>query len=222
MVDNPKIVVGIVGGIACGKSTVSKYLQKKGAEVICADALSHASLLQHEIFAKIAERWPQAAENCKKPDGSWDTSRLRANVAAIVFRNPKELSFLERLLFPVIKERIEQSIKAVKSGIVVLDAPLLFESNCQSLCQEIWYVHMRRKDRMANFRKRYPDSNQFDVSVDFLAREERQLPIEDKMRKSDVIIENKIGLLLNLYDRLEFLWEKLMDKLMRVYRALTV
>lgn len=140
MTTNP-IVVGIIGGVASGKSEVSKQFVRRGAARIDADELAHWLLNVPEIQSKIIERFgPMILDRSKNVD--------RKKMAALVFGDDelsrKRRSDLELILHPAIRMSTEQRLNALRSQVelpmIVLDAPLLIEANWQALCNEIVFV----------------------------------------------------------------------------------
>src|SRR5439155_10862936 len=96
-------VIGIIGGVASGKSVVADAMRKLGGHVIAADQLGHDALLQPDIQMKIVERWGKAVlDGQGKPD--------RKKIGAIVFADVTQLRALESLVFPFIEERISEEI----------------------------------------------------------------------------------------------------------------
>src|SRR5207302_1443609 len=94
-----KPVVGLIGGIGSGKSLVAETFRRRGAKLISGDQLGHEALRQPGILAEVVRRW---GPGVLEPDGTPSRRRL----AAIVFKDPKELHALEALVFPWIERRI--------------------------------------------------------------------------------------------------------------------
>ena len=117
-----KPVIGLVGGIGAGKSTVARCLAERGGFVIEADALGHEALRQPEILQQLVTLW---GEGIRKPDGSAD----RRAIAKIVFTNPEQRAALEKLAFPFIGKRCVEEIQKAMSNptakFVVLDAAVM-------------------------------------------------------------------------------------------------
>jgi dephospho-CoA kinase len=131
-------VLGIVGGVASGKSLVSEQLQSLGAAVLDADKVGHAVLREPKVEAAVRARWGS---------GVFDESgRInRRAVARIVFAprpdGPPELSFLEQLTHPRITARLKAELEELRARgnvpAVVLDAALLFRGGWDKLCDRV-------------------------------------------------------------------------------------
>jgi len=98
----PKPVLGLIGGIGSGKSSVAAEFAKCGACVIAADQLGHEALRQPSIKEKVLARWGRETET----DGEIDRRKL----GQIVFADPKQRRELEALVHPWIKRRIEEEL----------------------------------------------------------------------------------------------------------------
>ena len=133
--------VGLTGGIASGKSTVTEMLRSLGAIVIDTDAIAR-NLVEPEKLAwsKIREHF---GIDAVRDDGTLD----RVWLGQRVFEDMAEREWLEELLHPLIREQAEKfALSAMISGqrAIVFDVPLLFESGWQSSMDEIWTVFISR------------------------------------------------------------------------------
>jgi dephospho-CoA kinase len=144
------LVIGITGGMASGKSTVAAMFNAPGIRHFNADACVH-DLLQHDrsIAAAIAAAFPRAI-NAKT------TTIDRAALAAIVSKKPKALATLEAILHPAVRKAEQAAIRAAKKAkapAIILDIPLLFETDAHTLCDVTLVVHapkaLRRKRAFA-------------------------------------------------------------------------
>ena len=122
------LILGLVGGIASGKSVVANVLRDMGAMVLDADKAGHFVLREPEVIAELRKRWG---------DGILDPGSQisRRAVAKIVFAqgNEAERKFLEQLTHPRIDALLKQELEAVRTGpqpppVLVIDAALLFEA----------------------------------------------------------------------------------------------
>ena len=125
-------VLGVTGGIASGKSTLTTVLKEKGAFIIDADIISREILKAGEPGY---EKVKKAFENCFLPNGELERSML----AKEVFENKESLKILNEITHPLIIRKIKE-ILCDTSGLRVIDAALLFETGLNSLCDEIWCV----------------------------------------------------------------------------------
>ena len=119
-------IVGLTGGIAAGKSEALAALDRLGAATLSADAVVHDLLGTDAVRDALVERWGGDVA----PGGAVDRER----VAAIVFRSPEELGWLERTLHPLVGERIVAWRDGLDPAtpLAVIEVPLLFETNMES------------------------------------------------------------------------------------------
>ena len=178
------LTLGLVGGIASGKSVVANCFRDLGAVVLDADRAGHAVLREPDVIAALKARW---GERILDPSGQVS----RREVAKIVFarEDGSERKFLEQLTHPRIQMRLQQELLKVQAAnppprVVVLDAALLFEAGWESLCDKVLFVDAPRDVRLERAVSRGWSAEQF------AAREAAQLPVEDKRRRSDLLIRN--------------------------------
>ena len=177
-------IIGLIGGVASGKSAVGAALAQRGAVVFNADEFGHAVLKEPEIRDVLVQHWGPGVLG---KDGEIS----RPAVAKIVFaRTPKgveEREYLEQLVHPGIRRRIEAAIQALPTtGIsaVVIDAALLLEAGWAAVCTAIVFVDAPREQRLARARTRGWSDEEFS------RREAAQLPIEKKRRRASYLLEN--------------------------------
>ena len=177
-------IVGIVGGIASGKTFVAKQLAARGAVVIDADQLGHAVLEEPDVQRAISGRWGREVTD---ENGLID----RAKIAKIVFadtpRGAEELRYLEGLTHPRIKQRVLDELKRLKAQgvqVVVLDAPVLLEAGWDKLCERIVYVEAPRDVRLGRALARGW------TKEDFERREKVQDSLNTKRQAADLVIDN--------------------------------
>lgn len=174
------LVIGLVGGIGSGKSTVADAFADLGARVIDADVIAHACLSLPTVRRALRERYGDAVF---ADDGAVD----RAKLARVVFRSATRLRQLESLLHPPVLDRITRTLDSRRnaSSVVVIDAPLLLECHLESLCDVIVYVKTPARIRRARLRK----SRGWSID-DIRRRESFQLPLQKKAGKADYSIDN--------------------------------
>jgi dephospho-CoA kinase len=178
-------MIGLVGGVASGKSAVANLLENLGAGLLDADRSGHAVLAEDgEVRDALRRRWGDAIF---LPDGTVD----RAAIARVVFAGGAqangERQFLEQILHPRIRQRIEtQRRQFALAGrpAVVLDAPLLLEAGWGPMCDVILMVDASREVRLARAQHRGWTEDHFNQ------REAAQWPVEEKRRSADVVIKN--------------------------------
>ena len=192
-------VIGIVGGVASGKSLVAEQLRRLGAVILDADRAGHEVLQEKSVRRALRQRW---GDDVFDDRGGVD----RAAVAQIVFgpspTGPQERAFLEQITHPRIGGRLREQVAAAQRAgapVVVLDAPLLFEADWHHLCDQILFVESPREVRLQRARERGWTDDQF------CAREAAQVSVEEKRRRSDRVIDNG-GSLSEVAERVRRWW----------------
>jgi dephospho-CoA kinase len=178
------LTLGLVGGIASGKSVVADCFRDLGALVLDADQAGHEVLREPDIVAALRQRW---GDRVVDPAGQIS----RRAVAQIVFAsgNEAEKRFLEELTHPRIQMRLQQEMaKALAQTppprVAVLDAALLFEAGWDKLCDKIVYIDAPRDARLERAVRRGWSAEQL------AAREAAQMPLEEKASRSHILIRN--------------------------------
>lgn len=177
-----KRVVGLVGGIGSGKSLVARLLAEHGGAVIDADRLGHEALAQPAIRDQVVQRWGTAV---LAEGGAVDRRKL----AAIVFADPGERQVLERLVFPWIERRMREEIARAdfdpQTWLVVLDAAILLETGWSQVCDFVVFVNAPRDQRLQRVA-----AQRGWTAKEVAAREQAQLPVEEKAARADLVVEN--------------------------------
>ena len=118
------IRVGCTGGIGSGKSTVCAYLAERGARVIDVDAIARG------LSSRSGAAYPEIVETFGVQILGADLAIDRTRLAAIVFRDRRELARLESIIHPLVETEIRRQLVAIdKDAVVVLDHPLLVETD---------------------------------------------------------------------------------------------
>lgn len=168
-------VIGLTGGIACGKSNLSAALRDAGAQVIDADALSRAST------APGGPALP--AIRAAFGDGVFDGDRLnRRALGQRVFSDASARETLNRIIHPLVLSQMRRKIDS-RDGIVFLDVPLLYECGIDRWCNEVWCAYVPMAEQLRRLRAR--DG----LTVrEARARVRAQMPPLEKARRADQII----------------------------------
>ncbi len=177
------VVVGVTGGIGCGQTTVSRLFESFGAKVIQADLVAH----------EVLRRDRNVKRELRKAFGDsifFGNGRLnRQALAAIAFQDESKTQRLNRIVHPrMVAEIIEQIEKARESGryqVIVVDAALIYELNLEHMFDAVVVVGARMGKRIQRIKKRDGIS-----SREISDRIQKQIPIEDKMKWGDFVIEN--------------------------------
>lgn len=177
--------VGLTGGIACGKSTVSRMFAARGAHIVDADVIAREVVLPGQpALASIALRF---GSQVLQEDGTLHRKRL----GEIVFADARARSDLEAILHPVIRAEMRRQMDAWNDtdpgSLVVVDIPLLYESGLDKLFafEHIIVVYVPRHVQLERLMERDGLSQQ-----EAEKRLASQMPIEDKKRLTDTVIDN--------------------------------
>ncbi|MBO4563751.1 MAG: dephospho-CoA kinase [Clostridia bacterium] len=175
-------MIGLTGGIASGKSTVTEMLASKGAFIADADAVSREVMELPEVLCAVREAF---GADVFREDGSLD----RRALAARAFKDECSAALLNSITHPAIINRLrELAAEAEASGeypLVFVDAPLLIESGFHTLCDRVWLVTAKDETRIARIMLR--DGLTYDEAALRIAR---QMPEEEKRRYATTVIEN--------------------------------
>ena len=197
-------VIGILGGVASGKSLVADQLARLGAGLLDADRAAHEVLRIPEIEAAARRRWGEAVFG---PDGRIDRSRLAEVVFADPPDGPRERRYLEALTHPEIGRLLAGEVERLETSgtrAAVLDAPLLVEAGWDKLCERLVFVEAPRELRLERARRRGWSE------ADFAAREGVQESLDAKRARADVVIDNS-GSVEQTGAQLEQFWHSLTD-----------
>jgi dephospho-CoA kinase len=192
------LFVGLTGGIGTGKSTAARMLVERGAVVIDADLLAREAVAPGtDGFRAVVEAFGQEVVNA---DGTLDRKRL----AQIVFEDPERRRALEAIVHPEVRRRIAQTVadNAGTPSVVVLDSPLLIETDGHRDVQVIVVTTTTPQTAIARLVARGMDE------ADARARLAVQMPLEEKARKADVVLDNE-GSLEDLAAQVDALWKDL-------------
>ncbi len=197
-------IVGIVGGVACGKSAVAQQFGRLGAHVIDGDKLGHEVLRLPEVVAAARKRWGPEAVDAK---GNASRSCIAARVFPDTENGRAELEFWEGVTHPRIAKLMQQRLDELPvETIVVLDAAVMFKAGWDKQCDHVVYVDVPREERLRRaVDQRGWSEEQFDQ------REAAQLPTEEKRRRATAVIDNS-GSLDKTYVRVVRFWESRLAK----------
>ncbi len=167
------LIVGLTGHFGAGKSTVTSFFEKLGARVIDADHLAHEVFQKKSpVYRRIRSLFPEL-KNCD-----------RKQVAKIVFRDGRKRRALESLVHPYVFKRMREEMDQKRSGIVILEVPLLFESGFHRDCDRTLVV----KSSASQILKRLYSKGYSKAAT--RARWRAQMPLGEKIRRADYVIDN--------------------------------
>jgi dephospho-CoA kinase len=179
------ITIGLVGGVASGKSLVAKMLVELGAGLLDADRTGHAVLAEDsEVRAELKRHW---GDSVVGKDGRIDRAAVAKRVFAESDAAVADRRYLEELLHPRIRRRLNElrdQYATEDKPAVVLDAPLLLEAGWGPLCDVVLMVDVPRQTRLTRAHSRGWSE------AEFARREAAQWPAEEKRRHANVVISN--------------------------------
>lgn len=180
------MIIGLTGSIASGKSTVAKMLEKLQLPIVDADQVARIVVEPGtETLQQIAQAF---GEEIILPDGQMD----RKKVGDLIFHDPKKRKQLNDIIHPAIrKEMLRQRDEHLNNGAlnVVMDIPLLFESQLQHFVERILVVSVTEENQLTRLMER----NQLSFE-EAKARISSQLPISVKEKGADAVIYNNTDL----------------------------
>ncbi|MDQ0337840.1 dephospho-CoA kinase [Caldalkalibacillus uzonensis] len=176
------MVIGLTGGIASGKSTVSRMLADLGAVLIDADKIAR------KVVEPGQPAWQQIkevfGEEVLKADGRLD----RAKLAKIIFHDPEQRRRLNGIVHPAIRKKmLEEKEAALNRGqdLIVMDIPLLFESELEHMVDKILVVYVPQEVQIQRLMER--DQIDRDYALQKIGS---QMPLETKKEKGHAYIDN--------------------------------
>ncbi len=181
-------VLGLIGAIGAGKSSVASKLAERGALVLDADAIGHALLDQRPAREQVVARFgPAVLDRTREADAPPAIDR-RA-LGAIVFADRNALKALETILHPRMRrtfgKAIERAVRRGKASAVVLDAAILLEKGWEALCDLVVFVDAPDDQRLARL-----TAHRGWTESDLRAREAAQWPVVEKRRRADMVVTN--------------------------------
>ena len=174
-------IIGITGGIASGKSTVTEFLRQKGFQVVDADAVVHQ--LQKpggRLYQVLVEHF---GEKILLENGELN----RPLLASLIFSNPEEQEWSKRTQGEIIREELAalRNQFAQTEALFFMDIPLLFEQNYDSWFDETWLVYVNRDVQLERLMKRDQISREAAES-----RLNSQWPLERKISLASHSLDN--------------------------------
>ncbi len=191
------MIIGLTGGIASGKSTVSKIFRELGAEIIDADIKAKEISEREDVIKEIGNIFGKEVINS---EGKID----RLKIKEIVFNNKEKLKKLNDLIHPKVMEEFKKIKENTgKNDIIIFDVPLLFESGMDKMCDKIILVFTDKDIQIKRMLER-------DGITEELAEKiiNSQMSLEEKLNKSQIHLENN-GTLEDLREKSETIYREL-------------
>ena len=180
------IVIGLTGGIASGKSTVSQVLSDLGASVIDADRVGH------EAFRAGTDAWREVVDAFGAGVLGEGDEIDRGKLADIVFQSPGARERLNCIMHPTIRRMVEQRIEDLRregEGVVVVEAALLIEAKWMDLVDTVWVVEAPEESVVS----RLCEQKGF-TEEQARARINSQMSSTERSQFADIVIGNDSGL----------------------------
>ncbi len=195
-------VVGLLGGVASGKSLVARQLCELGAGALDGDAAGHEVLRWPEVEQRARARW---GDGIFGADGHIHRPALAAIVFARTPQGRRELEYLEQITHPQIATLLRREIERLAAegfSVAVLDAPVMLKAGWDRLCDRIVFVDVPDEVRRQRAKERGWSQE------DFMAREAAQEPLQIKRDRADAVIDNS-GSPAATRKQVERLWQSL-------------
>ena len=190
------MIIGLTGGIASGKSTVSKYLAEKGFKVYDADKIAkditEKKSVQEEIILTFGDK-------ILDENGNVDRKKLKE----IVFEDKEKLKQLNAIIHPKVIDFYKELKEQNTDEIIIFDVPLLFESGIDKFCDKILVVISNYEIQLNRIVER--DKIDRELASKII---KSQLSNEERIKKADVVIENNSSLE-DLFEKVERFCERI-------------
>ena len=194
------LVVGLTGGIAAGKSTVSRLFQDLGLPVICAD----------ELAREVVEPGAPALDDIRRIFGADVIDEAggldRAAMARVVFQHPSKRKLLEDIIHPRVAEAKDKRLQELQRAghrIALVDVPLLYETGWERVFDLVIVVYVPPQIQLERLIQRDAMSPK-----EAQSRLDAQMPIDDKRQRADRVVDNS-GTLEETTDQIHRIWEEL-------------
>lgn len=173
------IIIGITGGIATGKSTVSAILKELGYQVIDSDIIAKDIMSHNEVVLfEINNNFPNVCDLENKTIN-------RKLLAQIIFNSEEKRNLLNEIVHPIVKQEIINQIHSIDEKFIFVDVPLLYESHFEDLFDYVIVVYADFKtqiDRLVNRDK---------IDINYAKKKiTSQMPIEEKKFRANFVIDN--------------------------------
>ena len=195
------LVVGLTGGLATGKSFIGRTLAERGCFLIHADELGHEALARGGAAYEAVLH--EFGGDILRGDGEIDRRKL----AAIVFGSPERLDRLNKLVHPAVFRRENELLAEFRArqprGIAVLEAAILIETGNHTRCDKVIVAVCGEEQQIERAMRRDGISRE-----EALARIGRQMPLDEKVRYADYII-NTSGEKVETIRQVDGVWQEL-------------
>ena len=175
------MIIGITGGVGCGKSTVMEIFEREyQANILIADNIGHEALEEGtSVYEKIRE---QFGDEILLSDGQINRNQL----AGIIYQDDTKRELLNSIVHPYVIDEIKKKLKQWENeALVVIETAIMFETGCHKLCDEIWAVITENEIRIQRLVESRGYTREKAESII-----NKQLSEEELIQKSDKVIYN--------------------------------
>jgi dephospho-CoA kinase len=192
-----KVIIGLTGNIATGKSAVMRLAHNYGAFTIDADKIVH-ELMDNDATMQAAIAVAFGSE-VRREDGRIDRKKL----GEIAFADPSAMQDLEAMTHPAVGKEVDARILASKQNIIFIEAIKLLEGNLRDICHQIWVTRCSPQRQLERLRVcRGMETEMAAVRI------KAQPPQEEKVAQSDVLIDTN-GLMKDTETQFDIAWARL-------------
>lgn len=185
------MIIGLTGGIASGKSTVSKYFKELGLEIVDADLVAKEISNRKETIDKMVEVF---GEDILDENGNL----IREKIRELVFNNKEFLEKLNSIIHPKVMEYFKMKREENRGKkILIFDIPLLYETKMEKFCDKVIVVGLSKDKQIERVMER--DKNSRELAEKII---KTQMSLEEKLKRADIVILND-GSLDDLKKRVE-------------------
>ena len=193
-------IIGLTGSLGTGKTTVAKLFEKCGAVIIDADQITHQAIHRGgSCFTRVLKAFGKTILKGDDVD--------RKKLAEIVFKDPKQLLKLERIVHPAVLKQIRNEIRFYKKNksenVVVIDVPLLFESGLYRDVNLTIVVKTSQQKQIERAMQRLKCTQS-----EAMRRIKMQMPLSQKVRLADITIDNN-GTIRETEKQVKIIWQKI-------------
>lgn len=196
-------IIGLTGGIASGKTTVASILSEFGAIILDADKVAR------EVVEPGKPAWQEICKIFGDKVILTDGNINRKYLGDLIFNDPEKRDVLNSIIHPKVIDEMEKRLnycRQVGEPLVFLEVPLLLETGMDSMVDEVWLVKIDVETQIKRLIKRDKLSR-----GQAIKRIESQMPIEDKIKRADIIIDGQLE-----FNKLKFylknLWNNILPK----------
>lgn len=189
-------VIGLTGGIGCGKSLAAQYFAELGALVIDADQLSRAAIERgSEGFDEVVSFFGDSVLN----NGDID----RRVLGEVIFKDPEAKKKLESIIHPFVRREFEEAVASLKSDeTLVYEIPLLVETGGQDRFDVVVTVESSLENRIARLRQRGMHISEIEGRIASQASREQRIEIADYLIENDGSEDELLRQVENIWDSL--------------------